>query len=91
MMFTIYLEGLNALLSLALLAAYTQNYRALKSNVGMGLMIFAFVLLLQNAAGLYLHFTSGDIYAPMAAAEVFGLKGIETVALIILAYTAWKE
>jgi hypothetical protein len=85
------LEGLNALLSLALLYVYAQNYRALKSGVGMGLLIFSFVLLLQNAAGLYLHFTSGEVYASMVATQVFALKLVETIALIVLAYTAWKE
>lgn len=91
MMFTIYLEGLNALLSLGLLSIYTQNYRALKSSVGMGLMIFALVILLQNAGGIILHFTSGEVYASMVATQVFGLKLIESIALVALAYSAWKE
>ncbi|QQR93053.1 MAG: hypothetical protein IPJ89_02315 [Candidatus Iainarchaeum archaeon] len=91
MMYTIYVEGFNALLSVALLYIYAQNYRALKSSVGMGLMIFSFVLFLQNAGGILLHFTSGEVYTTMVATQVFALKLIEGIALIALAYSAWKE
>ncbi len=90
-MLTIYLEGLNALLTAYLLSVYIPNYRVLKSGVGLGLCVFAGLLLLQNAAGLFLHFTSGEIYVKMLATQVFVLKLIETCALIVLSYTAWKE
>ncbi len=91
MMWTIYLEGLNALLSLGLLYVYAQNYRALKSSVGLGLMIFSLVLLLQNTGGIFLHFSSGEVYAKMVATQVFGLKLVESLALLVLSYTAWKN
>jgi hypothetical protein len=91
MMFTIYVEGLNALLSAALLYVYAQNYRSLKSSVGLGLMVFSFVLLLQNAGGIFLHFSSGEVYAKMVATQVFALKAIESIALIALAYSVWKD
>lgn len=91
MMFTIYAEGLNALLAAGLLYVYAQNYRALKSSVGLGLVIFSFVLLVQNLGGIFLHFSSGEVYAKMVATQVFALKFIETIALLALAYAAWKE
>lgn len=91
MMYTIYVEGFNALLSVALLYIYTQNYRALKSSVGMGLVIFSFVLLVHNLGGILLHFTSGEVYAKMVATQVFALKLIETIALLALSYAAWKD
>lgn len=91
MMGLIYVEGLNVLLSAGLLALYAQNYRALKSAPGMGLVLFAFVLFVQNGIGLYLHFTTGEFYAKMLATHAFGLELVETLALAVLAYTGWKE
>ena len=91
MMYTIYLEGLNSLLLIVLLNMYLQNYRALKSAAGVGLMVFAGLLLIQNLVGIYLHLTTGEFYALMHASQVFVLKLIETVGLGILAYSAWKE
>ena len=91
MMYTIYLEGLNTLLLIALLAVYIPNYRAIKSAIGIGLILFTLVLLIQNLVGLYLHFTGGGLYEKMAATQEFGLQLIETIALAALAYSAWKE
>jgi len=91
MMGLIYLEGLNVLLSAGLLWLYAQNYQALRSAPGMGLVVFSFVLFVQNAAGLYLHFTTGEFYAKMLATHAFGLELVETLALGVLAYTGWKD
>ena len=91
MMGTIYVEVINAGLALFLLSIYYPNYRALKSNAGLGLLIFASVLLIENAVGLYLHFSAGEFYAKMVATHAFVLKFFEMIALGVLAYTAWKE
>ncbi len=91
MMGLIYLEGLNVLLSAVLLWLYAQNYRALRSAPGMGLVVFAFVLFVQNAVGLYLHYTTGEFYAKMLATHAFGLELVETLALAVLAYSGWKD
>jgi hypothetical protein len=91
MMATIYVEIINAALALFLVYVYYQNYRVLKSNTGAGLLVFASVLLLENLAGLYLHFSTGEFYAKMVATHVFVLKSVELLALAALSYTAWKE
>lgn len=91
MMNLIYVEGVNLILSAFLLYVYFQNYRTLKSTAGMGLLLFSGVLFIQNLAGVYLHLTTGEFYAHMLATHGFFLEGIETIALIVLSYTAWKE
>lgn len=91
MMYTLYLEGLNAVLLLGLLFVYVPNYRALQSMTGAGLILFSLVLLIQNLAGIYLHLTGGELYGKMAVLHVFGLKVLETIALGMLVYSAWKE
>ena len=91
MMYTLYLEGINTLLLLVLLYVYGSNYRALKTMAGAGLILFSLVLLIQNLAGIFLHFTGGELYGKMAAMHVFILKLVETLALSVLTYSAWKE
>mgnify|MGYP001568903305 CR=1 FL=1 len=91
MMFTIYAGGLNLLLSALLVWVYAQNYRALKSNVGLGLLVFASLILIQNVAGVYFHVTTGEFYAKMLATQAFALEALESVALAAMAWVAWKE
>ncbi len=91
MMYTLYLEGLNTIFLAGLLYIYIPNYKALKSLTGAGLILFSLVLLIQNLAGIFLHFTGGELYAKMLAVQVFGLKLIETIAILVLSYSAWKE
>lgn len=91
MMATIYVEIANALLALFLVRVYFQNYRALPSTAGVGLLVFASILLLENLAGVGLHYATGEFYAKMVATHAFILKGVELIALATLSYTAWKE
>lgn len=91
MMGLIYLEGLNAVLAAILLWLFAQNYRALKSTAGLGLLLFSVVFFLQNVSGTYLHFTTGEFYAKMIATHAFMLELVETVALAALLYTTWNE
>ena len=90
-MATIYAEGINTMLSLLLTWIYAQNYRSLKSTIGLGLLVFASLVLVQNLVGIYLHLTTGEFYAKMLATQAFAIEGLETVALVSLAYGAWKE
>lgn len=91
MMGLIYVEGINVALSVVLVVLYYQNYRALRSAAGLGLLVFSLVFLVQNGAGLYLHYTTGEFYAKMLATHAFVLELVETLALAALAYTGWKE
>ena len=91
MMGLIYLEGINLLLSAALLWVFAQNYRVLKTTPGMGLVLFSAVLFIQNLIGVYLHYTTGEFYAKMLATHAFGLEAVEMIALAVLTYSAWKD
>ena len=91
MMYTLYLEVLNVLLLLGLLTRYIPNYRALHSMTGLGLILFSVVLLIQNAVGLFFHFSGWELDTKMSAIQEWGLQLIETLALLVLIYSAWKE
>lgn len=91
MMINLALEALNGLLLIGLLTVYVPNYRTLPSISGMGLIVFSSLLLLQNIVGIFLHFSGQGLYEKMASVQECGLQLIETIALLVLAYSTWKE
>ena len=85
------IEVLNAVLLIALLYAYVQNYREMKTNLGLGLILFAGLLLVQNLLALYFHLMMHDFYSMEAMQHATFLNGAQLIALAILNYVTWKE
>lgn len=88
---TVIFEIVNVALLLFLLNVYVQNYREMKTHLGLGLIIFAGFLLLQNLIGIYFHFVMIEYYSFEVMWHARVLSGIQTVALIVLSYVTWKE
>ena len=88
---TVIFEIVNVVLLLFLLSVYVQNYREMKTHLGLGLIIFAGFLLIQNLTGIYFHFVMIEYYSFEVMGHARVLSGIQTVALIVLAYVTWKE
>ena len=63
---TVVFEVLNILLLLFLLSVYLNNYRQIKTSIGLGLIIFSALLLMQNAMAVYFHFAMVDYYSVAA-------------------------
>ncbi len=86
------LAGVNVLLLLGLGAVWVRNYRTFRTPLVLGLVAFAAVLLVQNLAALYFFFSKQMLYAAMPDIHgiVLLLRGLETVALGILAYVTWQ-
>jgi hypothetical protein len=86
------LAGINIVLLLGLGAIWLRNYRTFRTPLVLGLVAFVAVLLVQNLAALYFFFSMDMLYAmsPSAHTFVVVLRGLETVALVILAYVTWK-
>ena len=57
------IAAVNALLLLVLLAVYTRMYGAVQSRFTLGLLFFAVVLLVHDAAQLYFYITMQDYFA----------------------------
>jgi hypothetical protein len=91
MQFTIGLEVLNVLLLVFLLYVYVQNYRQMKTVFGLGLIVFALFLLLQNGMASYFHLTMANYYSMEAKMHATLFSGAQTVALIVLAWVTWKQ
>ncbi len=84
-------EAVNVILLLFLLSVYVQNYREMKTHFGLGLMIFAAVLLLQNLLALYFHLMMIEFYSNEAMNHIGVLSAAQTMALAALSWVTWKE
>lgn len=92
------LLGVNLLLLLPLLGIWVRNYSAFRSKHTLGLSLFAFFLLGENAIGLYLFVldpilstwiaNSTAVPRPAQLAMVT-LRALETIALGCLLWTTW--
>lgn len=86
------LAGVNVVLLVGLGAIWLRNYRTFRTTLVLGLVAFASVLLVENLAALYFFFSMEMLYAanPGIHSVVLVLRGLETIALLILAYVTWK-
>lgn len=81
--------GLNTLLLLALLVFYARMWTQVRSRFTLGLVIFAIVLLVQNAAQLYFFFTMQMYFAGGVERLVLFQNILGTVASAFLTYVTF--
>ncbi len=86
------LSGLNVLLLLALIVVWARNYATFRTTLVLGLLAFAVVMLLENAAALYFFFSMHSLYAmdPVVDQFVLLLRGLQFVAIAILTYVTLR-
>ena len=89
-MISIAVHGINVLLTLSLLYIYSQNYRKIKSRYTIGLMVFAFIFLVQSLMGLYFDLSMKMYYSSEAEKIALFLEGIKAVALAVLLKISWE-
>ncbi len=85
------LEAINSVLLILLLYVYIGNYKQMKNNFTLGLILFAGFVLLQNLVGLYFHLMMVEYYSQQAMQHALLLSGLQTIALAVLNYVTWKE
>lgn len=88
--------GFNVLLLLGLSAIWIQNYRQFRSKHALGLLVFALLLLAENASAVYIftmHPTlSGWFHDEMvgtAQIAMTALRLLMTAGLLFLAWVTW--
>jgi len=91
MQFTLGIEILNSLILIGLLWIFSQNYKALKTKISLGLIIFSSLLLLQNLTAIALNFLMMNYYSMETELPAFILSLIQLIALIVLFWISWKE
>ena len=87
----IILSGLNVAILSSLIYVYAKNYQTLNSKFSLGLLIFASILLVENALAFYFNWTMMGLYAEKVAQQGLILRGLETASLIILGYITWRN
>ncbi|MFB6151612.1 MAG: hypothetical protein ABEJ40_07385 [Haloarculaceae archaeon] len=86
------LAGLNALLLVSLGVVWLRNYRTFRSNLTLGLLAFAAVMLVENLLAVYFFFSMQMLYAgdPGAQQAVVVLRALQFVALVFLTYVTMQ-
>ena len=77
------------LLLLGLLSIWIRNYREVPGSVLRGLILFAVLLLAENAVALYFYFNAPAM-PPLAVEVMMILQVLETVGIAVLFYTNWQ-
>jgi hypothetical protein len=82
----------NAVLLVVLTVVWGRNYREFRSNLTLGLMAFAVVLLIENLVAVYFFFSMASLYSsdPLVGEVVAMLRGLQFVALVLLTYVTMK-
>jgi hypothetical protein len=80
----------NICLLLGLLYIYIGNLRQAKSEFTLGLVVFAFFLLLQNIAFTILLFAHEEFARPGLRGPLLIIKMIELIAYAVLFKITWK-
>jgi hypothetical protein len=75
----------------ALLYVYGTNFRSVRSPLSLGLIIFAVLFLVENAAAMYFYviWADSDFGAPVAM-PMLALNAVELVGLATLFYVSWR-
>jgi hypothetical protein len=86
------LAGLNALLLVALGVVWLRNYRTFGTNLILGLLAFAGVMLVENLVAIYYFFSMQMLYAadPVAQQAVVVLRALQFLALLFLTYVTMQ-
>lgn len=80
--------ALSLVLLVVLTAIWVRNYREFRTPLILGLVVFALVLLLENATAIYFFFSMRMLYAadPTVQTSVAVLRGLQFVALCFLTW-----
>ena len=83
-------SAINVLMLLTLISVYAKNYLKMRTNIGLGLILFASLLLLHNLAAVYFQVSMIMYYTSEVAGFAFILNVLEALGLAILAYISLK-
>ncbi len=72
-----------------LMYIYQTGYSQLKSRFGLGLLVFAGLLVVQNALFIYFYFAESDAFSGTMS-YVMTANLVQTFGLIVLSLVSWK-
>jgi len=89
---TVGIEIFKAAMIISLARVYVKNYRDIKSKFGLGLFIFAMILLLETIVSISI-FSTTSLCESIQIAQVVRpiLSTIECIGISVLAWITWKS
>ncbi len=86
------LSGVTVILLVMLGGIWVRNYRTFQTPLILGLVGFAAVLLVENLVALSFYLSMQALYAmdPTVHTVVAVMRGLEFVAVALLAYVTWQ-
>ena len=86
------LAAANALLLLVLTGVWARNYRKFRTSLILGLLVFALVMLVENAMAIAFFLSMNMLYSgdPGVQTAVAVLRGLQFVALLFLTWVTVK-
>jgi hypothetical protein len=86
------LAAINAALLAALTTVWLRNYRAFRTGLVAGLVVFGAVMLIENAVAIYYFFSMQMLYSgdPGVQRAVAVLRALQALALGFLTYVTVK-
>lgn len=89
---TVGIEIFKAAMIIGLVRVYVKNYRDIKSKFGLGLLIFATLLLLETIVSISIFSTTSLCQSIQIAEIVRPILGtIECIGIAVLTWITWKS
>ena len=82
--------AINVALLLGLIGIWVRNYREIRAPMTLGSIVFAALLLAENALAFYYYTFSGLPLSEPAIRAMMYLQILETVGVAVLAYVTWQ-
>lgn len=80
----------NVVLLVSLFYVYITNYMKVRTRFGLGLILFAMLLLIRNAVAVYFQLLMIMYYTDEVASFALILNVLETLGLAVLSYITYK-
>jgi len=81
--------AINVVLLIGLIAIWVRNYREIRAPMTLGSIVFATLLLAENAVALYTYLNPPQM-SPPAVEAMMVIQVLETVGIAVLMYVTWK-
>ena len=86
------LSGVNIVLLAGLAVVWGRNYRAFKTPLVLGLVVFSVAMLVENAIAVYFFLSMRMLFTtdPAVQQVVLGLRALQLLAICFLSYATLK-
>ena len=84
------LAAVNVAVVAGVLYVYASNFSPLRSKLGLGLIAFAGILVLQNIVAAFMYWGLAQMYTAVVAVPILLVTSLETTGLLFLLWVTWR-